>query len=69
MYVHGMPPICQPPCDIRAHEPRSNAVYGRHEASKAATYFGLTVGLFLAPRGDALIEGIAGHETWREANA
>jgi len=44
-------------------------VYGRHEASKAATYFGLTVGLFVASRGDALIEGIADHETWREANA
>ena len=69
MYVHGMSPICQPACDIRANESRSNAVYGRHEASKAATYFGLTVGLFVAPRGDALIEGIAGHETWREANA
>jgi len=44
-------------------------VYRCHGGSKAVTYFGLTVGLLAALMGDALIEGIAGHGTWREANA
>ena len=67
--VDFVPPVGEPACDIGSDEAGPEAVNRCHGAAKAAEVFGLTVRHLVPSRGDALIEGIAGHEPWRVANA